>query len=131
MENFIAVVRSTDGKLDKYQDFAVEADAVTHVEQCGGFVVPNPGGSTNYWVVDESAQTVVNNQDQADADALESSWASLRIERNALLTSSDWTQGTDSPLDDKAEWVTYRQSLRDLPASTEDPTDPTWPEAPE
>jgi len=134
MENFVAIVKSTDGSLDKYQDFAVEADAVSHVATYApntGFVVSDPGGSTSYWVVDEEAQTVTNDQAQADADALESSWASLRMERNALLTSSDWTQGTDSPLDDKAEWATYRQSLRDLPASTEDPTDPTWPEAPE
>ena len=55
----------------------------------------------------------------------------LRSRRNALLTSSDWTQSPDSPLDDKAEWATYRQSLRDLPASTEDSANPTWPEAPE
>ena len=133
MENFIAVVKSTDGSLDKYQDFAVEADAVSHVEQYGGFVAPDPGGGTSYWVVDEDAQTVTNDQAQADADALASSWVSLRTERNALLASSDWTQYTDSPLDDeaKAEWATYRQELRDLPASTEDPANPTWPSAPE
>jgi len=56
--------------------------------------------------------------------------AGLRVERNALLASSDWTQGADSPLDNKAEWAVHRQLLRDLPASTEDPADPTWPEAP-
>jgi len=131
MENFVAVVRSTDGRLDKYQSFAVEADAVSHVEQYGGFVAPDPGGQTSYWVVDEAAKTVTNDQVQADADALASSWASLRTERNALLASSDWTQSPDSPLDNKADWATYRQELRDLPASTEDPADPTWPEAPE
>jgi len=132
MENFIAIVKSTAGSLDKYQDFAVEADAVTHVEAYGGFVAPDPGGQTSYWVVDEAAQTVTNDQAQADADALESSWDRLRTERNALLDSSDWTQSPDSPLDEaKAEWATYRQELRDLPASTEDPANPTWPEAPE
>ena len=131
MENFIAVVKSTDGALDKYQDFAVEADAVSHVEQYGGFVAPDPGGGTSYWVVDEDAQTVTNDQAQADADALASSWASLRTERNALLASSDWTQSPDSPLDDKADWATYRQELRDLPASTEDPDSPSWPTPPE
>jgi len=133
MENFIAVVKSTDGKLDKYQDFAVEADAVNHVETYGGFVAPDPGGQTNYWIVDEVAKTVTNNQDQADADALASSWVTLRAERNALLASSDWTQGNDSPLtnENKADWASYRQELRDLPATTSDPADPTWPEAPE
>jgi hypothetical protein len=132
MENFIAVVKSTDGKLDKYQDFAVEADAVTHVAKSGGFVVPDPGGSTGYWVVDAEAQTVTNNQDQADADALASSWDNLRAERNALLVSSDWTQYNDSPLADqvKAEWTVYRETLRDLPENTDDPADPTWPTPP-
>ena len=132
MENYIAIVKSTDGKLDKFQDFAVEADAASHVEAYGGFAAPNPGGSTSYWVVDEAAQTVVNDQAQADADSLARSWASLRTERNALLVSSDWTQYNDSPLDDeaKADWATYREELRDLPESA-DPADPTWPDAPE
>ena len=42
----------------------------------------------------------------------------LRLKRDALLGESDWTQTTDSPLTDakKAEWATYRQSLRDLPS---------------
>jgi len=57
----------------------------------------------------------------------------LRMERNALLASSDWTQASDSPLNDgaKSEWAVHRQLLRDLPATESDPADPTWPEAPE
>ena len=27
-------------------------------------------------------------------------------------------------------WKTYRQQLRDLPANTSDPTNPTWPTKP-
>ena len=133
MENFIAIVKSTGGKLDKYQDFAVEADAASHIATYGGFVVTAPGGSIDYWVVDAEAETVTNNQDQADADALAISWDRLRTERNALLVLSDWTQYNDSPLDDetKDDWATYRQELRDLPDTTDDPDDPTWPEAPE
>ena len=40
----------------------------------------------------------------------------LRTARNKMLSSSDWTQASDSPLSDskKAEWKTYRQSLRDM-----------------
>jgi hypothetical protein len=42
----------------------------------------------------------------------------LRLIRKTLLQESDWTQASDSPLsnDKKAEWATYRQQLRDLPA---------------
>ena len=48
----------------------------------------------------------------------------LRANRDSLLTESDWTQMTDSPLSDskKAEWATYRQALRDLPANNESVT---------
>ena len=39
--------------------------------------------------------------------------------RNIMLTQSDWTQGSDSPLSSskKTEWATYRQALRDIPAT--------------
>tara|TARA_R100000781_G_scaffold113964_1_gene83640 strand:+ start:1176 stop:1409 length:234 start_codon:yes stop_codon:yes gene_type:complete len=43
----------------------------------------------------------------------------LRLIRKTLLQESDWTQASDSPLTNakKTEWATYRQQLRDLPAS--------------
>jgi hypothetical protein len=41
---------------------------------------------------------------------------SIRIERNSLLTSSDWTQIPDNQLspDIREAWRVYRQELRDL-----------------
>ena len=56
----------------------------------------------------------------------------LRTKRNTLLTESDWTQYNDSPLTDevKAEWAVHREALRDLPANTDDPANPTWPTPP-
>tara|TARA_R100001086_G_scaffold146265_2_gene77358 strand:+ start:619 stop:852 length:234 start_codon:yes stop_codon:yes gene_type:complete len=43
----------------------------------------------------------------------------MRSKRDGLLTQSDWTQMPDSPLSDskKQEWATYRQALRDFPAT--------------
>lgn len=54
-----------------------------------------------------------------------------RETRNELLAASDWTQFNDSPLTTakKTKWKTYRQSLRDLPAS-EDWPNVTFPEEP-
>ena len=48
----------------------------------------------------------------------------LRKKRDYLLQQCDWTQTADSPLTDskKAEWVTYRQLLRDLPANNSSAT---------
>tara|TARA_B100000530_G_C15934479_1_gene478429 strand:- start:371 stop:817 length:447 start_codon:yes stop_codon:yes gene_type:complete len=58
--------------------------------------------------------------------------AKFKFERNGRLAISDWTQLPDSPLSStkKTEWATYRQTLRDLPASTSDPEKPTWPTEP-
>jgi hypothetical protein len=53
----------------------------------------------------------------------------VRVQRDALLVASDWTQTPDAPVDAKA-WATYRQELRDLPATVEDPLNPVWPSKP-
>ena len=54
----------------------------------------------------------------------------LRAKRDNLLSESDWTQLADVSLDNKDAWQTYRQTLRDLPANTEDPKNPEWPTEP-
>ena len=46
----------------------------------------------------------------------------MRKVRDSMLKESDWTQVADSPVDRQA-WATYRQALRDFPA--------TWTESPE
>jgi hypothetical protein len=46
--------------------------------------------------------------------AFDRSLANLRQRRNALLSASDWTILSDSPVQDKYVWQSYRQSLRDL-----------------
>jgi hypothetical protein len=38
----------------------------------------------------------------------------LRDKRNKLLADSDYIVLADSPVNDKANWLTYRQELRDL-----------------
>ena len=53
----------------------------------------------------------------------------VRVERDELLTASDWTQVADSPVD-QAAWATYRQALRDIPAQDGFPNTVTWPVAP-
>jgi len=54
----------------------------------------------------------------------------MRAQRDAFLASSDWTQTLDAPLTDeqRAACATYRQALRDAPASWT--PGPTW-DAPE
>ena len=54
----------------------------------------------------------------------------MRHQRDLLLAASDWTQTLDAPLTDeqRAAWATYRQQLRDAPATWT--PGPTW-DAPE
>tara|TARA_B100000963_G_scaffold40143_1_gene29853 strand:+ start:1135 stop:1479 length:345 start_codon:yes stop_codon:yes gene_type:complete len=54
----------------------------------------------------------------------------VRIERNKLLKSSDWTQGRDVTLSNDADWKTYRQELRDLTKTYKTLDDVKWPTEP-
>ena len=63
--------------------------------------------------------------DATDAQKMEQ----VRNWRNARLAQTDWTQVADAPVDASA-WATYRQALRDLPA-TIDIDNPVLPEAPQ
>lgn len=58
-----------------------------------------------------------------NGDILDEWWLErMRLHRNRLLAESDWTQVADAPVDREA-WATYRQTLRDFPA--------TWTAGPE
>ena len=66
------------------------------------------------------------------APTVDQLWNSLRIMRDGLLFSCDWTQLPDAKISEdlKNQWNTYRQALRDLPAHTTDPANPIWPVKP-
>jgi hypothetical protein len=87
----------------------------------------NKNGRTPFTSAEEDE---ANAADVAYAAALPvEQMAAIREDRDALLVSSDWTQVADAP-GDTAAWATYRQTLRDLPANTADPANPTWPTPP-
>ena len=72
---------------------------------------------------------------EIDAIVLAHKWKVVRKQRDDLLIASDWTQGADSVLNStkKAEWQTYRQSLRDITSGISSVTDVeniTWPNPP-
>ena len=59
-------------------------------------------------------------------------WKEFRQERNQRLAEVDWIFSEDYAIDDASyqQWLAYRKALRDLPAVTEDPANPIWPEKP-
>ena len=54
--------------------------------------------------------------------------ATLREKRNRLLHESDWWASSDLTITQAQK--DYRIALRDLPANTADPANPTWPTKP-
>ena len=79
-------------------------------------------------------------EEELAREAARDYWEELRILRNVRLTNCDWTQVADVQLSDskKAEWILYRQQLRDLPENVTDPkllvldlNHSSWPIKPE
>ena len=56
-------------------------------------------------------------------------WEQLRQERDQLISETDWWGSSDNTMSDAQ--TAYRQALRDLPANTSDPQNPTWPTKPQ
>jgi hypothetical protein len=58
-----------------------------------------------------------------------STWGGVKAYREQLLKESDWTQLPDAPAN-KEEWAEYRQKLRDLPQTFDDPNSVVFPAKP-
>ena len=52
-----------------------------------------------------------------ETDNLDTLTARMRYQRDLLLDKSDWTQTADDPTGNAEAWATYRQALRDFPAT--------------
>ena len=63
------------------------------------------------------------------ADLPKQLWEEFRRERNRRLSETDYMAFSDTAEMSDA-WKTYRQALRDLPANTSDPKNPSWPTKP-
>ena len=116
MKNYIAIVKTSNNKLDKYQDFDSKSDADAHVITHGGFVVDNPGGHADYWVINASEETVTFDKSTSDSDEvkrvalnkimeLEATITPRRMRDHALGTGGDWLK------DKEAEIATERGKL--------------------
>ncbi|WP_232569663.1 tail fiber assembly protein [Photobacterium iliopiscarium] len=59
-------------------------------------------------------------------------WEPTRLKRDRLVRDTDWTQMPDAPLttEKKAVFTTYRQALRDIPQTYDNPDDIVWPTKP-
>ena len=65
--------------------------------------------------------------DEEKAANITARWASIRDERDSLISQTDWRASSDLTLSD--EWKNYRQALRDITTQS-DPYNITWPTPP-
>lgn len=79
-----------------------------------------------------NADTILAMIEQTPTAGVQPSADDIRIYRNSLLTSCDWTQLSDAPIttEMKAIWDSYRQALRDVPQQSTFPTSVEWPVIP-
>jgi|TARA_R100000455_G_C6174183_1_gene54466 hypothetical protein len=75
-------------------------------------------------------QEWIESDDGKDPEVPSNDWylKVLRNKRNQLLAETDFYALSDVTMSD--EMKTYRQALRDLPANTSDPSNPTYPTKP-
>ena len=76
------------------------------------------------------SQEWVESDDGLDPEVPSNDWhlKVLRKKRNSLLKETDFYALSDVTMSD--DMKTYRQALRDLPANTSDPSNPTYPTKP-
>ena len=109
MKNYLAIVKSSDNKIDKYMDFDNKSDADDHVATYGGFVADAPDGNIEFWVVNESAKTVTLDSSAATAAQaksetlakiylLEAEITPRRVREAILGTDSDWLKNKEAEI---------------------------------
>ena len=126
--SYLTIVKTEGNKISVYQDFESKSDADAHKDNYGGFVVEKPAGDMDYWTVDAGAKTITYDSAKQTTDEAAREMTSIREHRDRLLTETDWMALGDVTMSDA--WKTYRQKLRDIPASNTTYADVTWPTKP-
>ena len=81
-------------------------------------------------VRDDSGEIVLLEDPVRVESKIQTAWTSVRIQQKELLYKSDWTCSvTDYEVPNKADWVAYRQALRDVTTQS-DPFAIVWPPVP-
>ena len=103
--------------------------AILALQPTAEFMLPQQDYSTVVWLSSDVPKPA---EDAVLAKKAELEGAQpmieLREERNKRLAETDYLALSDVTL--STEMAEYRQALRDLPANTSDPANPTWPVKP-
>jgi len=84
---YLAIVKQTGGKIDKYQPCDTEAEADAHVAEYGGFVVPESTGcyNMNYCTVDSVVKTLTFDSAAFETDKTMREWKQKIVETDSSM----------------------------------------------
>ena len=126
----VCILNSTTNVVEKF----IEVSDINNVPSFaigeGQVLATNHTGSIGQ-VWDGSSYSYPTPAAESDDRTDEEKWDDIRNKRNELLAETDWTQSRDVTLSNDSAWKTYRQQLRDLPASQSDPDDVVFPTKPQ
>jgi len=128
-KDIVTLYTGTNANLSGNQLVAVTEEPAPNYNQQTEYIVSNtqPTLVNDVWTLGWTINTLTTDQQSAATVARA---AIIRQQRDAKLTACDWTQISDCPLTNKAEWATYRQALRDLTKESGFPWEITWPTEP-
>jgi hypothetical protein len=92
-------------------------DPVTQIRSTAKFVLEDGLVTATYTIWDKPESQIYDEAATA-----------VRTERNLLITETDWMAMSDNTM--TAEWVTYRQALRDITSQEDFPYTIAWPNKP-
>ena len=117
----------TDAPLS-YQDKDEDGNDITVLFTTSGHIHSDTDGTHYHLKWDASKKVIVKDDTSLQASKLAQEWKSVRNERDRKLAETDYLALKDSTL--STAMKTYRQALRDVPASNSDPKKVTWPTKP-
>ena len=151
MSRIFAYANLETGNIDQVIDIGLNATQIYHGQIENGYtllditnrddidlMLTERAYKNERWIIRPPRPTVYFNWDNSLEEWVfdtERFLFDIRVERDKFLRGSDWTQMPDSPLSaaDKEAWATYRQQLRDFPATITTETtleELVWPTAP-
>ena len=118
----------TDAPLS-YQDKDKDGNDITVLFTTSGHIHSEIETGQHYHLKwDASKKVIIKDDTSLQACQLAQEWKSVRNDRNRKLAETDYLALKDSTL--STAMKTYRQALRDVPASNSDPKKVTWPTKP-
>ena len=103
------------------------SDAILNVLPEAQFTISDGDTETIIFHDSNTLPTDVELNNSITSVTIMQAWERLRRDRDQFLNDTDWWVLRGSITE---EQTAYRQTLRDLPANTPDPANPTWPVGP-